>query len=591
MTGSLDTTHDRFNLSSLEGEERPVVMSKLYDLHAGKSEKYWPILDTLGSLSSQDIDSMINRPLPKISNGKITYKVRDILGDDPNKILERTSLSFAKVEGKKLLDAIQHIHKEDPDVLSDILKEMYDKSVVDLIVSLKMIGAEESLIEAACQELNNPHTVVMSAGSIRDDFMDSEYYPMENRFRRLTQELVSSYVQKKIKILEKDKSSIQSDAKFLPILEFASQYSLNDQALKDINLKTPLPQSLFTIHRDAKKSLQGIITSDLSLADELLETQTHFPELSKSEKLVFAQKYLDLLSKSYAVFPPPSVEYKDNMGGVASQVPWSEERIECFQHPLGRINLSSDCAFDNFPEFLEALGHEFVHGLEDLSILSLNNEFKEQADLNNVQIGQPYLQKNIESLGLLASFNTNADMGFTGKRGGKYYKLADSEDDYCQQLRERHAYKLEKIIASATLETLDKIKHYQSPLNAFTESKDLIRSVHKVLEEDINIGLKDPKWQEGFKEHVKEMNKHFDISSDDKLSDLERLSALKNGSNQAMYLFKKSVGYELISDSRMEHVDTVYQNLRNIVQDIDVSISMESKKAKKSERNPNYILV
>lgn len=489
MTTTSDTMHRAFDASVGIDPKQGVDLSQLLDLRRHDVKEYWRVTHDLPPPSLADLDKLMPRDsLPLLVDGTISYHYDDFMS--PGTKRKATHRTKAATEAAQFLELVEKIEAADPEFFDSYAQSLFPGASMEYVMLFHLLGERDDLKAKFFSNIKYVEDLITGVFHKIELFEGNTYYPMGSMISRMTDGLAGNYIKRKAPFLKDDRTYVPLE-EALPFLEIARDYCYDSTLIKAINTKMPLPQVVLDIHGDGLEAMDGLMKSDMDMSLWMLDRRDRYAELSHEEKLEFGKFYLWLLAKSYGIEPPPEFAIDPECATTACQKTWDPaDKYASFAHPMGRIDLKE------FPDtcdaFLENLSHEFTHALEDSALLLMNVDYQDwkQHHPDEARIGNEEQQKKLRAIALPLSFNvaSGASEVFSGIRApglshGSYYSPvgAKAEPDaekakeitllYYQQMRERHAYTYEGIIADRFKERLDFISLARDPLRVFMRAQ------------------------------------------------------------------------------------------------------------------------
>ena len=474
MTFDNDTLQKSFNSPAHHATAR-VDIKSLPAMRQKDPRAYSDMIRLMHSPTLFDLETLVPRAqMPQLVDGKIMHSKRDqgLLAGWLRSITKPRTETYEASSITNFLSLIERIERDDPGFMTDYIDSLFSSEAIDFAMDLHVIDKRPDLKEKFLGK-TNIDDLVLAAIRYTDE---TRGYALDYSLRAQANKLGTAYIMRRAPLNTQDYAD---DEALRPFLEIANDHCYGSPLIEAINTQMPLPLSIDDIHKAGVTSMNDLLSADLELADWMQDRCERYPSLSDEEKLEFGNRYLLLLSQAYGIDPPPSLDIDSECSGDGDQSIWSMDRDECYAHPLGRIRvktLINDC-----DDFLETLSHEFVHGLEDCAMLSLNPDFQAWRTENPevVAVGDETMQKKMCSAALALSFNAVSGFkdAFACKKGAYYSPPADNpqtkdnidalDKRYRTQLRERHAFGYEGYIRGHFRYTAEMIKDSRDPLHVF----------------------------------------------------------------------------------------------------------------------------
>ncbi len=573
--------------------DRQAILAKLPEMRENNHPEYWNTVNALQITSSEDIDTMLGRPLVKIKDGEITFKYKSILS---NEVEEHTRTSNARTLANELNNVIEHIQNQPNDAFDKTIDEMQNWKLRQFIMTLKVIGNHEDLVETLIPKIESADDFVMEALDRQRHWMDNEYDLMDQKIIHGIEDLVSAYVLQTIPKRNPESTKLyENDTDFIDAIEFARQHFISAEAIEHIILNAPMPESTIDLHVESLNVLSNDILSDTEKSEFLLQTRQNFTSLTQEEKHNFGQEFLNLLCASYGVHPPPVLEkeYEQNHSGTHQpheiteiidegpfrRLDYTEEKVaQNMSKPMGRISVSEKDA-ENFSSFISTLSHEFVHSLEDFAAYSLNPKFTELLSANEEKTpsATPETQQKLQSIGLLSAFNSSSLASkrlFGQKNGGEYISSTDDKIKYREQIRERHAYLIEGFIEQSINTVADRVEKSKDPMHMYIKAQNTsfaVKEMRALIPDHIRT-------LEQYQKTNEDYDSYIQTAYDRALPKEDRLYAFKSAFDLEKAVLRKIIINGHIENSEdktklSHHVCT----LQSITEDLKLSIDFIDK--------------
>lgn len=610
MSQSDNHIHDSFERSSVPPGERRVDLA-LLNLRKTAIGEYWRIVRDMPSPVPDDLERLMPRAsLPRLVDGEITIRYKDVLAEDKDVISETVQITSAASRGQVLLELLREMENDDPEFLDLYFDTLYDGHKVDLIMALHVIGETDELRDRLIGQLAGIDDFLLGVQRSKDDFLDNEYYPIGHHLSEMTKHIASAYIMQRAPV-RNDQVNFVPDEELEPYLAFARKYKVNPRALEHINTRTPLPKSLSGIHVNGLANFSRTLQEDIGLAQSMSRMRADYDRMYDEERLAFGRLYLESLAQAYGIHPPPALDVNPETTSLGSHMVWDiGNKQACFAHPLGRIfvpNLSA-----SFTEFIETLSHEFTHGLEDLALYSLNTEFQDWRKENPdaVKLGDDAMQKRLRSSAFALSFNTACYMsaGFDGTREagydrGTYYTIQKATNDesgekqkkldllYADQLRERHACLYGYVISTNFAENLDKMERYRDPLNIVMMAQNGMGRATEYIRDTLLPVIPADK-REAYQEMARTIDGHFENADAREASYRERMTGMKDAFTGVRDMISRAVSDEYVSSSHPASRD-MYKLGYEIISHVELALRImdynESTPAAKTGNAPQQV--
>lgn len=407
--------------------------------------------------------------------------------DDLELLLPRAEFPQNEERRKGLLTLIDLIERKNPGFLEDHLCGLHGDDSAKITLYLHLANAPENLTQTAASTIRDLPEFLQQVNEIRvvnEMLADGDNRPPpvdDNLYSWLEKDFSSAFIWRTIYDLRKEKGRI-TEADMAPLLNLAIKYPVDHLTLEQINRCIPLPSSLYEVHSLGMANLVSTLMIDRpDIARFLSRQRERFSALSDDQKMDTGEEILKLLAGCYRIAPPPSLSSPYLGSKMAEHIFWDpSEKDRCFSHPLGEIRLNKEKPAHSFEDFVLPLAHEFIHGLEDVSLLLLNQEFRvwlrENGGQAGVTIGNGFIRDRLQAAGLALSFNSacGEHPAFAGTAAAAYaqgcYYSPDgaqgestssertSFDRYENQLRERHAFLFEAIILATLRDCLNQVE-------------------------------------------------------------------------------------------------------------------------------------
>lgn len=414
----------------------------------------------------------------------------------------QTRYSRSSTLSEKLLRLIEDIEARDPEFMKRYCETALDLNQLNLALMLNVLNVRPDLQDQAMQSLKNEDSFFFYMHEMMRDYPQSGSYIYDHKINNLIGNIAGRYVRELITAAEEQNGKSKLEA-FEPILEFSANYQLDQETLELLLQKMPIPNSMFELHRDGMRNLQLNAEGDVGACLWFAEHRQNFAQLGMDAKQRAAEYLLEMFADAYKISPPPKLVINPELKSIASHS-GAETQEECFRNPLGVISINPNKSLDDFDELVSALGHEFTHALEDVSLLVMSTEFqqwyKASAAEHGVSIDNDSLPL-LRKAALPLSFNTAAtDLGIFGKpeqalyRQGRYIAAEGSDEDrqdqnknkgHYQQLRERHAYSIQNWFMETLRDTLNHLERYKDPIHAVIDGQLGMFDVEKLLRDKI----------------------------------------------------------------------------------------------------------
>lgn len=484
--------------------QRILDPARLPGLRRQNAPEYWTYVREATAPQLSDLEAMLpQESLPQIVDGPITYKAHSIFGQPADTIIERTSTSDSATYAARFLELIERLEEEDPSFIPEFIESLSGWDAMKYVVAFHVMRERDDLKAMLMGGVAHFDDLVLEVIRSKEIFLDNQYIPMGKKFSDLTNDLATEYIKRKAPFL--DGRTYAPDEVLRPFLEIARDYCYGSKLIETINTKFPLPKSIVSMHIAGLNGMRDILCADMDMALWMQDKRERYRDLNDDEKLQYANYYLWLLAQSYGIGPAPELTMDPDLKSAAELGVWNAaNRDECYAHPLGRIFLKEWP--DTVEVMLSVISHEFIHGLEDAALFSIQPEFQRWHSKNPdlVSMGDEVMRKNFLSIALSLSFNVQARVGdiFTGIEGigsmrGTYYSglkfAADATEEekqqqknlYEKQLRERHAYGYQGILADKFGKALDLIVASHDPLRVFMMAQNAMFKAEAYIKEVI----------------------------------------------------------------------------------------------------------
>jgi hypothetical protein len=566
---------DSFERSSALPDERRVDMQHLLELRQTSRGDYMQIAKHMLAPKPEDLETLLPRAsLPKLTDGEITVRYKDVQAEDKNEIAEAVHTTSAASAGRLLLELIKELEDDDPEFIIGHFENMSGGRKVELIMALHVTGGKDELRDYLIGQLPGVDDFLLGVQDQKALFLDNEYFPLDDHLHKLSKRIASAYIMARAPVRQNVYDFVP-DEEMRPYLEFARKYDVDALALEHINTRTPIPRSLQAIHVSATIALGKNIEEDVGYAQWMHRMRLEFDYLNEGEKREVAERYLELLAKSYGIYPAPQLEVDREMKVLGAHRRWDlEDKEESFAHPFGRIAVPGFA--EPFNDFLETLSHEFTHSLEDAALYSINPEFQEwcRDHPDAVRLGDEKMQMRLKSAAFALSFNTacNKFVGFAGTRqagyaDGVYYSPRKAEDDpsgrkqekidelYSLQLRERHAHLYEYLITNDVGRTLDEMEKCRDPLRIVMMGQNGRYAVSDYIK-DVLMPAIPVENREEYEAMVKKMNGHFNKMDARETSYADRMTEAASAFTavQMMIVCANSAGFQSMKGEAPEKI-------------------------------------
>jgi hypothetical protein len=575
-----------------------VDVSRLPELRRKDSTAYWKYIKEASAPKLADLEAMMPRAtLPQIVDGRISYKTVNWLSSD-QKIVELTSISNSATCAAQFLSLCEHLEREDPDFIKEYADSLFSSAAMGYAMAFHLMGERDDMKELFFDQVIHMDDLVIQVIHRKEQFMDNTHYPMGSMFSRMTEDMASFYILNKAPFLGGPATA--PDEQIRPFLEIARDYCSGGKIIEAINTKFPLPKSLISIHNEGLNNATEFLSDDMDMADWMIRQRDHYHDLSSDDKLKFGTYYLWFLAKSYGIEPAPDLKLDPEISSNAAQNIWNgDSRDDCFAHPMGHITVREWP--DTCEDFLELLSHEFTHGLEDVALFSLQPDFVKwrQENPGLIEIGDEAMQKNLRSAALALSFNTVSyqaafvGLNGVGSREGTYYPAEDAkaeedakerkklEDLYNEQMRERHAFGYQGIIASKFMNTLEMIKASRDPLRIFMMGQNAMFKAEAYLKDKF-IPAIPQEHKAHYAVHLDNIENHFKAADRREATYHQRLRHMGLAFNDLSTAISEGAGDGFIDLQAPETKEIIKQSL-NIVQHAVQGIKLMGWKKDKEE--------
>lgn len=561
MTTDRDHLQHLFRQSS--GGTEQIDFKALAKARWDNPKAYWEVARTIETVTADVLEEMLPRDeVPRLTDGTITYRFENVMDD--MKIAEREVQTLAASKAATFKALLERLENEDPQFMRDYFENFAHWNVMSVVIPLHVTGVHENL-KAWLMNSKDIHIddVVIGVKRAQDKFLDNEFFPFDHELREVMSNLVSAYVTYKLGDLKKG-SEKPSEEDINRLLQLSAEHGLTPYALQIINLSAPIPPGLMAVHNTGCPAFHKVIETDIPTALEFSDLKRAYPTLSDEQKLAFGQKFLNHLSSAYGFHPPPELSHDPQNSSYGGQSVWdAKDKEACFAHPLGKITLREFP--QDFELFIHLLSHEFIHSMEDAALYTLNPDFQSwQRDTegHDVLLGGEDTVKNLRSAALQLSFNSVSNipamkgLKSVAYKSGDYYPGEEDPtapeskepDIYADQLRERHAYGVQGIIARTFMKALTCVDVARDPLSAvirgqhgmFAAEELLTTKLSPVIPEDIKAV---------FSEHLGRIKTDFRQADARETSYPERLRLLSRA-----LLDTQSLAFE-IQDAGLMNLD------------------------------------
>ena len=516
--------------------ERGSLLMGLPELRRTDFDSYWNLAHHLPPPSLDDLEEMMPQAtLPQLVDGSIPYRFQDHFGPDPDAIAERQMRSQSATQAARFLELVEHLEKRDPSFMADFAASLSSFQATEYALNLHLMAERDDLKQLFLGKVRHMDDLVIEVGRRRETYLDNQYIPMDNQFIRMMDDLVYAYIQQRAPMQDNEVLSVK-DQDIRPFLELARDYGDSYRLTELINTKLPLPDALVSAHFEGFEGMRVSLRDETDMALWFLDKRDRYAGLTDAEKTEFATYYLHLLAHSYGIDPPQTLEIDPALSSDGGQSTWdTEDRAACFAHPLGKVTLREFP--ETFDELLSTLSHEFCHGLEDAALFSINSEYslwrKEQPEAP--PLGSEVMSRNLRAAALPIAFNTAvgrekifSGIGQDATMNGTYYRPAGAPRTesgqeeperereartranklYLTQLRERHAFLYQDVIAAEFTRIMDRLELSRDPLRVHMMAQLATYKADDFLKEKFIPAIPEGRGA-AFMERIDKLRQHF----------------------------------------------------------------------------------
>lgn len=503
----------QFDRSAVSRAPVSAKLERLLELRYTDIPAYWELARNLPGPTPDDLEAALpSARLPKLADGMITFRCLDVFGEDRGKVVERQRYSESQSVADQFIGLIERLEREDPEFITSYFENYPPYRAMALVSALHLSGQREDLKIATLNKVTHFDDFVLEVHRLRETLLDNDVYPADSYFERQLADIIHAYVREKLPNLDKAEKRVPESV-YEPVLNFIKDYRVDGDTLNYLNRYLPVPQGLYDIHRKGRTQLRESMAASIPYSLHLLGERDKFSQMTPEQKIEMGRDILDTLAHTYGFSPAPELRTETDFTSDGGHSMWDlKDKEACFAHPLGYVVVNPDTLPDDFNEFVETLCHEFSHGLEDATQMSVSAEFgawlAAQGENVQVKLGKPEMLKSLRAAALVISFNVSsgAAAAFGQTREGvydrgEYYSYerakeaikadfgADSvkkyELDYLLQVRERDAFLFQRLIAQDFGRSLDMTQKCLDPLAVFMMAQNAMWKAEAYIKAEI----------------------------------------------------------------------------------------------------------